>query len=225
MYLTPNEIKAKYGIDPTHVRRDLRDAGCRTKEYIFCNRRCLSYYEPDVIKIVEARNKRKKIAECRYDRRPNVMKGTKSDLKKVINKTMYRKLRNAWYGMMRRCYTNDRKDYHHYREAGVSICDEWLNSFDSFAMWSLKNGVELDLSLDRIDNDKGYSPENCRWTTHLVQSNNSSSVHTLTYLGEEKTIREWADSLGMRQETLYARIFQSGWSVEKALTTPIRKKG
>lgn len=152
------------------------------------------------------------------------MRGTKSELKKVIDKAMYRKLRNAWYGMMRRCYTDDRKDYHHYREAGITVCDEWLNSFDSFVIWALNNGVKLELTLDRTNNESGYCPENCRWVSAIEQNNNNSMVHTLVYQGEEKTIREWADSLGMRQETLYSRIFQSGWSVEKALTTPVRKR-
>lgn len=223
MFLTPSEIKAKYGIDPTHVRRDLKDVGCRTKEYIFCNRKCLAYYEPDVIEIVNKKNERKKISNLRYDRRPNVMRGTKSELKKIMDPKKYIKLRNAWFGMMRRCYTDDRKDYHHYREARITICDEWLENFDSFALWAVNNGMELDLSLDRINNEKGYSPDNCRWTTKLVQNNNSSAVHTVIFRGEEKTLRGWSEELGIKQETLYTRIFTNGWSVEKALTTPVRK--
>ena len=224
MYMTPTEIQKEFGMAPAHVKRDLADVGCRTKPYVFCGRNCISYYRPDVEKIMAERARRKEISRKRYDARPNVLIGTKSQLMKVMPKKMYKKLRNAWFGMMRRCYTDDRKDYHHYREAGVTVCDEWLNSFDSFALWAINNGVEENLTIDRIDNEKGYSPDNCRWTTRKVQNNNNSFVITVRYQGEEKTITEWAEEYGINRDTLYARIITNKWPVEKALTTPTRKK-
>lgn len=225
MYLTPNDIQKKYGIAPAHCYRDLVEQGeCRTKPYIFCNRKCTSYYEPDVIEFVKQKKKRAEETENRYKNRPNVMRGTKSQLKKVLDKKTYVKLRNAWYGMMRRCYTDERPDYHHYREFGITICDEWLNNFDSFALWSLNNGMEEHLTLDRIDNNEGYSPDNCRWVSKKIQNNNTSVNRTLTFRGEEKTLSEWADTMGLNYDVLWARI-KAGWSVERALTTPLLRQG
>ncbi len=223
MYLTPSEIKAKYGIDPTHVKRDLMMRGARTKEYIFCNRKCYSYYEPDVQKIIENKKDRKKKHDIRYDKRPDVIRGIKSELKKVIDNKLYVKLRNAYYGMLRRCYTDEREDYHNYREHGIRVCDEWLNSFDKFALWAINNGVEENLTLDRINNNGNYEPSNCRWVSRYVQNNNKAIVHTIRYNGEEKTISDWAAEYGIKRKTLAYRLLVSGWSVEKSLTTPTRK--
>lgn len=224
MWLKSTEVKAKYGISPGHCRRDMLAHGCRTKPYTFCGKTVLSYYEPDVKRIVEERDAKKKKAKDRYAARPDVMRGTRSKLKKVLPDKMYKKLQNAWFGMMRRCYTNDRPDYRHYREFGITICDEWLNSFDEFALWSLNNGVDYPLSLDRIDNDKGYSPENCRWVTKIVQGNNTSVNRVVRYMGEEKTIAELAAEYGIKYHTLYYRIVTKGWPVEEALEISVTKK-
>lgn len=221
-YLRSKEVKEKYGIAPAHCHRDLVEKGnCRTKKYIFCGKECTSYYEPDVKKIVAAKNARKRVAMNRYKIRPDVMHGTKSRLRKVLPNKMYKKLRNAWFGMMRRCYTDERPDWAHYREFGITVCDEWLHSFDDFALWAIDNGVDYHLSLDRIDNDRGYSPDNCRWATKFQQGNNTSVNKILIYKGEEKTVAEWAEEYNIPYSRLWARISQ-GWSVEEALTSPLR---
>ena len=223
MYLTASEIQKKYGISTAHCRRDLTIySNCITKEVKFCNRTRLLYYEPDVKKVVEEKNARKKNTKERYLARPNVMMGTKSQLKKVLPDDMYTKLRNAWYGMMRRCYTNDRPDYHHYRESAITICDEWLENFDSFALWSLNHGVKKELELDRTDNEKGYCPENCRWVERSVNANNTSTNATVFYNGEEKTIAELAKEYGIKYHTLYMRLAR-GESIEESITTPVRR--
>lgn len=224
MYMTPTEIQKEFGLAPAHVKRDLADVGCKTKPYIFCGRKCTSYFRPDVERIMAERTARREQSKKRYDARPNVLVGTKSQLMKVVPKSLYKKLRNAWFGMMRRCYTDDRKDYRHYREAGITMCDEWLNSFDSFALWAINNGVEEDLSLDRINTEKGYSPDNCRWATKKQQNNNSSTATTVRYQGEEKTITEWAEEYGINRDTLYSRVMVAKWPIEKALTTPVAKR-
>lgn len=218
-WLTVSQIEQRYGI--THVQRAMRKY--ERKEYLFYGRRCHAYREQDVLAEIEARKERKRTALKRYDKRPNIKMGTHSRLKKIMDKTLYAKLRNAWYGMMRRCYTEDRPDYHHYRERKIAVCGEWLNSFDEFALWALDNGVEVGLSLDRIDNDKGYSPDNCRWATKTAQNNNSSQNITVVFQGEEKTLGEWAKERGIHYHTLYNRIIVHKWDIERALTTPVRK--
>lgn len=217
-WITVSQIEKKYGI--THVQRFMD--GSEKKEYIFCGRKCHAYKRDEVEERLWQREKRKKAARQRYAKRPNINFGTHSRIKKVLDKKLYMKLRNAWYGMMRRCYTDDRPDYHHYRERGITMCDEWLKSFDEFALWSLDNGVKLNLSLDRINNDKGYSPNNCRWVTKTTQNNNSSQNITVTFRGEEKTIGEWAQELGIKYGTLYSRIVVNNWPPEKALAKPVR---
>lgn len=218
-WMTASQIEKEFGV--THVQRMM--SKCEQREYVFCGRKCHAYKRSDVIARIQQRNKYFSSARKRYEKRPNIKKGTHSRLKKVLDKTLYLKLRNAWYGMMRRCYTEDRPDYQHYRDQKISVCNEWLNSFDEFALWALDNGVKAELSLDRIDNNKGYSPDNCRWATKTIQNNNSSQNITVTFRGEEKTIGEWAAELGIKYHTLYNRIMVKGWSAEKAFTTPIKK--
>lgn len=92
---------------------------------------------------------------------------------RVNNCTSHRKtgtrLYNIWGGMKQRCYYVKHKDYHNYGARGITVCEEWKNDFQAFYDWSMSNGYRDDLSIDRKDNDKGYSPDNCRWATALEQ--------------------------------------------------------
>lgn len=106
---------------------------------------------------------------------------------------------------------------------GVTMCDEWLNSFNSFKEWSLLNGYEPGLTIDRIDNEKGYSPENCRWVDRKTQANNRSSNKWYTYKGETLTAAQWGERYGIRKSVLYGRL-RRGWSIERALETPVGSK-
>lgn len=82
------------------------------------------------------------------------------------------KLYAAWCNMKERCYNPKHEYYYLYGERGISVCDEWLHDFSAFRNWSLENGYADGLTIDRIDNYKGYSPDNCRWTTWSVQNKN-----------------------------------------------------
>jgi hypothetical protein len=86
----------------------------------------------------------------------------------------------------------------------------------------MSSGYKEGLTLDRIDNNKGYSPDNCRWVTVKEQSNNRRSNTHLVFRGERKTVTQWADETGISRETLYKRL-TNGWDAEKTLTTPTRK--
>lgn len=221
VYLTNGEVAKMTGVSPCHIARDFSKA--RKKTYIFCGRKCQSYLKEDVIKIKEQINARRKTAEQRYASRPKLLTGKTSKYKNILDAKEYIKLRNAWYGMMRRCYTNERPDYHHYREKRISMCEEWLKDFDLFVSWSLSNGFNLELSIDRIDNNSGYSPENCRWADKRTQNNNSSQNKYYEYNGVKRTIGEWAFELNINYDTLFNRIHYLGWSIDKALSTPVRK--
>ena len=82
------------------------------------------------------------------------------------------RLYRIWKGMRQRCYNPNIKNYANYGGRGITVCDEWRNSFEAFRDWALANGYCDDLSIDRIDNDKGYSPDNCRWATSQTQALN-----------------------------------------------------
>lgn len=86
------------------------------------------------------------------------------------------RLHRIWIGMKSRCYNPKATGYKNYGGRGISICDEWRDDFLAFLSWATKNGYQEGLTIDRVDNDKGYSPENCRWATKAEQNRNKRTV-------------------------------------------------
>jgi hypothetical protein len=125
--------------------------------------------------------------------------------------------------MIRRCYKENDKAYHNYGGRGITVCDEWLNSYQKFYEWCIASGFQEGLTLDRIDNDKGYSPENCRWVTKKEQARNRRNNVMLTYNDKTMCLADWATTLKVSRECL-ARRLKSGWTVDKIMTTPKRVK-
>ena len=133
------------------------------------------------------------------------------------------RLYKRWTAIKRRCYDKRCVNYKNYGGRGIKVCDEWLNSFQSFYDWSVANGFADSLTLDRIDVNGNYEPNNCRWVTIEVQSNNRRNNHLLTYNGETHTMSEWSSILGIERYILNNRIVAQHWAVERALTTPVKK--
>jgi hypothetical protein len=121
--------------------------------------------------------------------------------------------------MITRCTDPTSKDYVHYGQRGITVSPAWLADFNSFMNWALANGYSDDLSLDRIDNDGDYEPDNCRWATITQQNRNTSRVIRLTAYGETKTLSEWADDprCQVSYSTLHQRLTTLGWDFEAAL--------
>lgn len=117
--------------------------------------------------------------------------------------------------MLRRCNDPKRKTYPRYGGRGIKVCPEWEKSFEAFYEWSMANGYSDELTIDRKDNDKGYSPDNCRWVTYTVQANNTSWNTLYTYNGETHTIAEWARGFNIPYNTFNRRLF-NGWDFEEA---------
>ena len=134
------------------------------------------------------------------------------------------KLYKVFIGMKTRCKkSNNNPRNKHYREKGITICDEWLNDSSKFIEWALNNGYQEGLEIDRIDNDKGYSPDNCRWVTHAENMRNTCKTKMLTVNGETNTIHYFSEKYGIGEHTIYMRL-RSGWSHEAAVLLPLRKE-
>ena len=103
------------------------------------------------------------------------------------------------------------------------MCDEWKNDYFSFKKWAVNNGYKENLTIDRIDNDGDYTPDNCRWATPKEQGNNRRTNKNIIFNGETHTIAEWSRITGINNPVLKYR-FQKGWDTEKALTTPVKEK-
>jgi hypothetical protein len=139
---------------------------------------------------------------------------------------LYSRLFNIWHRMKLRCSNTKHRQYDRYGGRGITVCQEWFDDYLAFKAWSLANGYAETLSIDRINNDLGYFPENCRWTTMQVQQTNRSDNIPLTAWGETKTIGEWARDprCSVGKTSLYRR-FREGLSAEEAIAAPKRKKG
>lgn len=142
---------------------------------------------------------------------------------KKENKVLNKRIHNIWGNMVARCYNPQNKRYHDYGGRGIAICDEWRKRYKNFEIWSFQNGYSEELTIDRINNDKGYEPNNCRWITRKENSRNTRRNNFITIMGNKKTISEWAEIYKIHESTISARI-KRGWNKEKAVTTPIKNK-
>lgn len=121
-----------------------------------------------------------------------------------------------WRNMIGRCYDMNHNSYKRYGANGITVCDAWKNDFKIFKSWALKHGYKDSLTLDRIDNSKGYEPVNCRWASYKQQANNRKTNVTITYKGVTHTIAEWSEILGISAGRLYRRKYK-GMSDEEML--------
>ena len=138
---------------------------------------------------------------------------------KIKKKKLYRhkRLYKIWADMKARCNNPNHKRYYSYGGRGIHVCKQWNDSFDEFYKWAISSGYNDSLTIDRMDNDKGYYPENCKWSTYKEQENNRRSCHYITYNGETHTISEWGEINNINPTTIRTRI-HAGWDEIKAIT-------
>lgn len=121
----------------------------------------------------------------------------------------------SWAEMKRRCKSSNRKESKNYKGRNITVCERWINNYPNFLEDMGKKPTPKH-TLDRIDNDGDYSPENCRWATYKQQNNNRQTNHLITYKGKTKTIQQWCDILNIPDTTFHNRL-RRGWSIEKTI--------
>jgi hypothetical protein len=131
------------------------------------------------------------------------------------------RLHTIWQHMRARCFKQKQSDYKNYGERGITVCDEWL-VYENFRDWSLQNGYDEKLSIDRKDVNGNYEPSNCRWATAKVQNNNRRNNTIYILNGESKTISQWCDFHGIKYHTVKERL-KRHIPIELALTLPLSK--
>ena len=131
---------------------------------------------------------------------------------------------NIYHNMKNRCYNPNDDRYKDYGGRGIRICDEWLgkHGFENFCEWSMENGYSNKLSIDRIDNEKGYSPDNCRWITMKEQIENRRNSLNFCYNGKNMNLSDIAKLNGTTYGKLYFRVVDKEMTIYEALND-IRK--
>lgn len=130
-------------------------------------------------------------------------------------------LYDIWTSMKSRCYNPNNKSYNIYGGRGINVCDDWYNDYSIFRDWSLNHGYEKGLSIDRINTDGNYEPNNCKWSTIKEQANNRRTNINITYFNETHTLSEWCDILNLPYRVIYKRYHTFKWDFWTAISTPL----
>lgn len=139
----------------------------------------------------------------------------KESQRKVSPRKTHPREEFSWRNMLSRCNNPNATGYSYYGGRGVKVCDSWID-FKNF-LADMGNRPE-GTTLDRIDSNRHYSKDNCRWATPKEQANNTSKNVLISFAGYTKTLSEWANEIGIKPNTLQYRLYRE-WSIERALTT------
>lgn len=134
-------------------------------------------------------------------------------------------LYSVWAGIYSRCYISTHEAFKYYGARGVKMCDEWLNNPSSFIEWANTNGWERGLDIDKDIKGNGllYSPDTCSIVTHQINIAHRKDIIIISYNGESRCLKEWAEILNMNRNTLQNRIRRYRWSVSRAFTQQTHK--
>lgn len=130
---------------------------------------------------------------------------------------------NIWSKIKSRCYRPKDNKFYIYGGRGIKVCNEWKNDFKAFYDWAMNNGYKNDLTIDRINVNGNYEPDNCRWVDLFVQANNKRNNRIISFNNKKLTLAEWAKELNLPYSVLECRINKHKWSIEDALTIPKKR--
>lgn len=148
-------------------------------------------------------------------------KSTKNKPKAFTHGMTYSPEFSSWSAMRKRCLNKRHHAYHRYGGRGITICDEWIDSFEAF--YRDMGPRPKNLTLERKDTNKGYSKENCIWATRAEQNINRRNTRLIEHDGKRLTIKEWSKVCGLKVCTINSRI-HDGWDPVKAITTPLQTR-
>ena len=141
----------------------------------------------------------------------------------VTHRMSHTRTFRTWLSMKRRCYNPNVRKFANHGGRGIVVCDRWLSDFTAFLV---DMGEQPDgMSLDRIDNDGPYSPDNCRWATASQQARNRRDTVFINIDGVTKPFVDWCEQYGIGYYTARTRIQRYGWDARRAITTPVTGKG
>ena len=140
-----------------------------------------------------------------------------------MDKIIRQRLLKIFAHMKERCYDKSDKRYYDWGGRGITICQEWLDDREKFVEWALNTGYELGLTIDRIDNDGNYCPENCRWVSIQENNQNRRSCRYYTLHGKTQNLQQWCNEYDLSRGMVNKRL-EMGWDFEKAITTPKKER-
>lgn len=126
-----------------------------------------------------------------------------------------------WAAIKSRCYNKNLKSYKDYGGRGIKVCNEWLNSFESFKEWAYSNGYEDNLTIERKDIDGDYCPSNCTWIPFREQQRNRRICYAFEYNGRQQDLSSWCKELNLPYKNIHNRIYKLGWPFERAISEPV----
>jgi hypothetical protein len=147
----------------------------------------------------------------------------RAEISSIGNRTHGRskdRVYRTYHTMLKRCLDKMHKQYKGYGGRGITVCDRWRESFENF-FEDMGIPPTDKHQIDRINNNGNYEPNNCRWVTNKENCRNKRNCKMLSYRGITKSLPEWAEDANILRSTLYARLYRSNWSIEKALNTPV----
>jgi len=148
------------------------------------------------------------------------LKHKTQDTHHLSNTRLYR----IWNALIQRCNNKNHSGYRYYGEKGIAVCEAWKDDFITFYEWAMMNGYSDELTIDRINTSEGYFPENCRWVSRKAQANNRTFCKMIEYNGKIQTLMQWCEELGLNYKLIHSRLYRLGWSFEKAISVPVKKR-